>query len=114
MSARIDAIVDTANLDTFSASFARTALAEIDRLTAALADVESQLKAKTRINHELIRGQAETLANHRAALAEAEDRGAAQMRERAIRDLEAWGDIYGRNAAETVRALPLREPGETP
>lgn len=53
-----------------------------------------------------------------AALAEAEDRGAAQMRERAA-DLcdcpcqDGMGDAL-RERADTIRALPLREPGAAP
>ena len=45
-----------------------------------------------------------------AALAEAEDRGAAQMRERAA-DEVVNQDCSAGDIAAAIRALPLREPG---
>lgn len=47
-----------------------------------------------------------------AALAEAEDRGAAQMRERAAVEIVNQ-DCSAGDLAESIRALSLREPGAT-
>lgn len=49
-----------------------------------------------------------------AALAEAEDRGAAQMRERAAQAVIDAPDCSRLEAIFAITALPLREPGATP
>lgn len=49
-----------------------------------------------------------------AALAEAEDRGAAQMRERAAQAVIDAPDCSRLEAVFAITVLPLRDPGATP
>ena len=92
--------------------------AEIDRLTAALAEAEALLSVEATAGSSL----ADEVVRLEDAMAEAEDRGAAQMRERAaeavlyLARMKGMGErtIDAPEAAHLIRALPLREPGAAP
>ena len=97
-------------------------LTKAEKLARAMDNVRSgnrifdrQLAAQ--VSNEL-RAQAKEIERLTDALAEAEDRGAAQMRERAA-DLcdcacqDGTGDAL-RERADAIRAMTLREPGAAP
>lgn len=102
MSARID----TAKTLTKAEKLARA----MDNVRSGNRIFDRQLAAQ--VSNEL-RAQAKEIDRLTAALAEAEDRGAAQMRERAA-DEVVNQDCSAGDIAESIRALPLREPGAAP
>ena len=102
MSARIDTAAERARLDDMT----RTARRDdcLDRMVPS--DLRRIIGQSLRMVDEIDRLT--------AALAEAEDRGAAQMRERAaaLYDTGQDWDTFGA-FTERLCALPLREPGAT-
>ena len=102
MSARIDTAAERARLDALLRNARRDEC--LDRMVTI--DLRQIIGRSIRMLDEIDRLT--------AALAEADDRGAAQMRERAAEAMLYLGRMKAMDAPEAehlIRALPLREPG---
>ena len=109
MSARIDTAAERARLDALAGHTPGPWDCEIQdgrlsdcRLIAAAPDLLTGYRAAL-----------DEIDRLTAALAEAEARGAAQMRERAAQAVIDDPDCSPWEFADAIRALPLREPGAT-
>lgn len=142
MSARIDTAAERARLDGLTGHDPAPWCTEYDewdgrqvttleRLNECLVpiakvgvDYDEPFESRQQACASLIAAAPDLLAGYRAALdeidrltaalAEAEDRGAAQMRERAAQAAyQWWDDDDAQDLRAVIRALPLREPGAT-